>query len=83
MLNFKYIISIEFEFAASAGCSDDNEGFLAYAINKGTDEIAGNSKGISNTPITLTFNKSGVPGRSSLVPSAFLFIASLKTFTYE
>lgn len=34
---------------------------ISEAINQGTDEIAGNGKGISNTPLTLVVKKKGVP----------------------
>ncbi|XP_050222083.2 dynamin-related protein 4C-like [Mercurialis annua] len=38
-----------------------NEGEVADAINIATGEIAGNGKGISNTPLTLVVKKFGVP----------------------
>ncbi|XP_022719870.1 dynamin-related protein 4C-like [Durio zibethinus] len=37
------------------------ESHIAAAINLATDEIAGNGKGISNTPLTLVVKKAGVP----------------------
>ncbi|KAJ9180423.1 hypothetical protein P3X46_008670 [Hevea brasiliensis] len=38
-----------------------NEAYVADAINLATNEIAGDGKGISNTPLTLVVKKSGVP----------------------
>ncbi|KAF8391998.1 hypothetical protein HHK36_022338 [Tetracentron sinense] len=38
-----------------------NETHVAEAINMATNEIAGNGKGISNTPLTLVVKKKGVP----------------------
>ncbi|XP_021282478.1 dynamin-related protein 4C-like [Herrania umbratica] len=37
------------------------ESYIATAINLATDEVAGNGKGISNTPLTLVVKKDGVP----------------------
>ncbi|MFS7921246.1 putative dynamin central domain, GTPase effector domain, Dynamin superfamily [Helianthus anomalus] len=39
----------------------DEESQISDAINKATVEIAGNSKGISNVPLTLVVKKEGVP----------------------
>lgn len=38
-----------------------DEAHIEEAINLATDEIAGNGKGISNTPLTLAVKKKGVP----------------------
>ncbi|KAJ9180422.1 hypothetical protein P3X46_008669 [Hevea brasiliensis] len=38
-----------------------DEAYVADAINLATNEIAGDGKGISNTPLTLVVKKSGVP----------------------
>ncbi|KAK1379717.1 hypothetical protein POM88_026461 [Heracleum sosnowskyi] len=38
-----------------------DESNVAKAINLDTDEIAGNGKGISHTPLTLVVKKNGVP----------------------
>ncbi|XP_021866453.1 dynamin-related protein 4C-like [Spinacia oleracea] len=38
-----------------------DEAHVSEAINSATQEIAGNGKGISNTPITLVVRKKGVP----------------------
>ncbi|KAF5751251.1 hypothetical protein HS088_TW02G00262 [Tripterygium wilfordii] len=38
-----------------------NESGISEAINLATDEIAGNGKGVSNTPLTLVVKKLGVP----------------------
>ncbi|KAL2941595.1 Dynamin-related protein 4C [Bienertia sinuspersici] len=38
-----------------------DESTVSDAINSATQEIAGNAKGISNTPITLVVKKNGVP----------------------
>jgi len=38
-----------------------SEAEIAHAIILATDEIAGNAKGISNTPLTLVVKKNGVP----------------------
>lgn len=38
-----------------------DEEHVSFAISNATDEIAGNAKGISNTPLTLVVKKQGVP----------------------
>lgn len=40
---------------------DTSESDISTAINAATEEIAGNGKGISNTPLTLVVKKKGVP----------------------
>ncbi|KAL9684572.1 hypothetical protein QQ045_022013 [Rhodiola kirilowii] len=40
---------------------ETDEGSIAEAIRNATDEIAGNSKGISNCPLTLVVKKNNVP----------------------
>ncbi|KAK1379715.1 Dynamin-related protein 4C [Heracleum sosnowskyi] len=50
---------LQLEYLTKVVSTDESN--VAIAINLATDEIAGNGKGISHTPLTLVVKKNGVP----------------------
>ncbi|XP_074342625.1 dynamin-related protein 4C-like [Apium graveolens] len=51
--------NLQLEYLTKVVPTDESN--VAKAINQATDEIAGNGKGISHTPLTLVVKKNGVP----------------------
>lgn len=70
---------LQLEYLTEVISTDESN--VAKAINLATDEIAGNGKGISRTPLTLVVKKNGVPDLTMIdLPGMIILIFTFLKF---